>query len=286
MKKILVIGIKGMAGHVIFNKFKDEYGFVAYGIARNIEPSENTFNLDVNNTDVLGQIITEHKFDVIVNCIGILNKDAEDNPDKAIWFNSFFPHYLEKITKNTATKVIHISTDCVFSGNKGNYTEEDFKDGVGFYAQSKALGEIVNDKDLTIRTSIIGPELNENGIGLFHWFMSQPDDSQLKGYSQAFWSGITTIELAKVVKWAIEENVVGLKQIAPHHKINKFDLLQLFNEIFRENKLTIIEDDHYKVDKSLLSIVTKYTYNVPEYREMLIEMKEWIKSKKIYKYEI
>ena len=286
MKKILVIGIKGMAGHVIFNKFKDEYGFAAYGIARNIEPSENTFNLDVNNTDVLGQIITEHKFDVIVNCIGILNKDAEDNPDKAIWFNSYFPHYLEKVTKNTGTKVIHISTDCVFSGNKGNYTEEDFKDGVGFYAQSKALGEIVNDKDVTIRTSIIGPELNENGIGLFHWFMSQPDDSQLKGYSQAFWSGITTIELAKVVKWVIEENVVGLKQIAPHHKINKFDLLQLFNEIFRENKLTIIEDDHYKVDKSLLSIVTKYTYNVPEYREMLIEMKEWIKSKKIYKYEI
>lgn len=286
MKKILVIGIKGMAGHVIFNKFKDEYGFAAYGIARNIEPSENTFNLDVNNTDVLGQIITEHKFDVIVNCIGILNKDAEDNPDKAIWFNSYFPHYLEKVTKNTGTKVIHISTDCVFSGNKGNYTEEDFKDGVGFYAQSKALGEIVNDKDLTIRTSIIGPELNENGIGLFHWFMFQPDDSQLKGYSQALWSGITTIELAKVVKWAIEENVVGLKQIAPHHKINKFDLLQLFNEIFRENKLTIIEDDHYKVDKSLLSIVTKYTYNVPEYREMLIEMKEWIKSKKIYKYEI
>ena len=286
MKKILVIGFKGMAGHVIFNKFKDEYGFAVYGIARNIEPSENTFNLDVNNTDVLEQIITEHKFDVIVNCIGILNKDAEDNPDKAIWFNSYFPHYLERITKNTVTKVIHISTDCVFSGKKGNYTEEDFKDGVGFYAQSKALGEIVNDKDLTIRTSIIGPELNENGIGLFHWFMSQPDDSQLKGYSQAFWSGITTIELAKVVKWAIEENVVGLKQIAPHHKINKFDLLQLFNEIFRENKLTIIEDDHYKVDKSLLSTVTKYTYNVPEFREMLIEMKEWIKSKKIYKYEI
>ena len=286
MKKILVIGIKGMAGHVIFNKFKDEYGFAVYGIARNIEPSENTFNLDVSNTNALEQIIAEKKFDVIVNCIGILNKDAENNPDKAIWFNSYFPHYLEKITKNTATKVIHISTDCVFSGKKGNYTEEDFKDGIGFYAQSKALGEIVNKKDLTIRTSIIGPELNENGIGLFHWFMSQPDDSQLKGFSKAFWSGITTVELAEVLKWAIEENVVGLKQIAPHHKINKFDLLQLFNEIFRENKLSIIEDDHYKVDKSLLSTVTKYTYNVPEFREMLIEMKEWIKSKKIYKYEI
>ena len=100
MKKILVIGIKGMAGHVIFNKFKDEYGFAVYGIARNIEPSENTFNLDVSNTNALEQIIAENKFDVIVNCIGILNKDAENNPDKAIWFNSYFPHYLEKITKN------------------------------------------------------------------------------------------------------------------------------------------------------------------------------------------
>lgn len=286
MKKILIIGIKGMAGHVIFHKFKDEDNFNAYGIARNIEPAENIFNIDVSDTVALKKIVIENNFDIIVNCIGILNKDAEDNPDKAIWFNSYFPHYLEKLTKNTSTKIIHISTDCVFSGKKGNYTEADFKDGVGFYAQSKALGEIINEKDLTIRTSIIGPELNKNGIGLFHWFMSQSSDTPLNGYSNAFWSGITTIELAKVVEWAIEENVVGLKQIAPRNKINKFDLLNLFNEIFRQNKLKITEDNHYKVDKSLVSTVYEFTYDVPDYKQMLNEMKQWIRLKKIYNYEI
>lgn len=286
MRKILVIGIKGMAGHVIFNKFKTEEHYLVYGIARNIEPAENIFNLDVSDIDALNKIVNENHFDVIVNCIGILNKDAEDHPDKAIWFNSYFPHYLEKITKNTPTKIIHISTDCVFSGKKGNYTEDDFKDGIGFYAQSKALGEIINHKDVTIRTSIIGPEINPNGIGLFHWFMTQPVDKQLKGYSKAFWSGITTIELAKVIQWAIEENVVGLKQIAPHKKINKFDLLNLFNDVFRENKIKITVDNHYKVDKSLVSIVNEFTYEVPDYKVMINEMKQWITLNKLYHYEI
>lgn len=286
MKKILIVGIKGMAGHIIFRSFESDERYKVYGIARNTEASDSIFNLDISNTDVLKRIIDEYKFDIIVNCIGILNKDAEDNPDKAIWFNSYFPHYLEKLTKNTFTKVIHISTDCVFSGKKGNYTEKDYKDGIGFYAQSKALGEIINDKDTTIRTSIIGPEINKNGIGLFHWFMSQPITLELKGYSQAFWSGITTIELAKVIKWVIEDNVSGLKQIAPNNKINKYDLLNLFNEIFRDNKIHIVEDSHYKVDKSLVSINTDFIYNVPDYREMLNEMKQWIVSHNLYEYEI
>lgn len=285
MKKILVIGIKGMAGHVIFNKFKDEYGFAAYGIARNIEPSENTFNLDVNNTDVLEQIITEHKFDVIVNCIGILNKDAEDNPEKAIWFNSYFPHFLEKVTKNSKTKVVHISTDCVFSGKRGDYTEDDFRDGIGFYAQSKALGEIINDKDITVRTSIVGPEINKNGIGLFNWFMNQPENAELKGYSQAFWSGITTIELAKVVHDVLEKNVSGLKQVAPSEKISKYDMLVLFNEIFKNNNFKIEAFDGYKVDKSLRSVRQDYVYSTPNYKEMFLEMKQWIDSEKaLYHY--
>lgn len=285
MKKILVIGIKGMAGHVIFNKFKDEYGFAAYGIARNIEPSENTFNLDVNNTDVLEQIITEHKFDVIVNCIGILNKDAEDNPEKAIWFNSYFPHFLEKVTKNSKTKVVHISTDCVFSGKRGDYTEDDFRDGIGFYAQSKALGEIINDKDITVRTSIVGPEINKNGIGLFNWFMNHPENAELKGYSQAFWSGITTIELAKVVHDVLEKNVSGLKQVAPSEKISKYDMLVLFNEIFKNNNFKIEAFDGYKVDKSLRSVRQDYVYSTPNYKEMFLEMKQWIDSEKaLYHY--
>lgn len=281
MKKILVLGIKGMAGHVIFRSLPLLGEYEVYGIARNVNPSTSIFNLDVTNTEELKKII-DLQFDVIINCIGILNKDAEDNPHKAIWFNSYFPHFLEAVTKNSNTKVISISTDCVFSGKKGGYSENDFKDGEGFYAQSKSLGEIVNNKDLTIRTSIIGPELNKDGIGLFHWFMQQKKETN--GYTQAFWSGITTVELAKVIDQAIKKNITGLIVVASEKKIDKYNLLALFNKIFRNSSITINENSSYKVDKSMYSVRTDFNYIVPSYEEMLIEMKSWIiKNKILYK---
>ncbi|MBP4137811.1 dTDP-4-dehydrorhamnose reductase family protein [Flavobacterium geliluteum] len=273
MKKVLVIGIKGMAGHILFKSLPQLGEYDLYGIARNFESTDKTFNLDVSNIEELKKII-DSNFDIIINCIGILNKDAEDNPDKAIWFNSYFPHLLESLTKNTKTKVISISTDCVFSGKKGNYTESDVRDGEGFYAMSKAMGEIENEKDLTIRTSIIGPELNNNGIGLFHWFMQQKEG--VNGYSQAFWSGITTIELAKVIHQAILQDIKGLIIVAGKNKIDKYSLLKLFNRIFRNDALIVSENSKYKVDKSMKSLRTDFDYSVPSYEEMILEMKQWI----------
>lgn len=284
MKKILVIGIKGMAGHVVFKKLQQSNKYNVYGLGRNIERTDSVFNLDVSKTDELQTILSEHNFDVIINAIGILNKDAEDNPEKAVWFNSYFPHFLEMSTKGTKTKVIHISTDCVFNGEKGGYTENDIKDGIGFYAQSKALGEIDNEKDLTIRTSIIGPEINQNGIGLFHWFMSVPENIEIGGYTKAFWSGLTTIELAKVIMHVIENDISGLLQVAPEEKIDKYSLLKLFNEIFRNNTITVNPNDDYKVDKSLVSVRKDFKYKVPQYNQMLIEMKIWIESENTYTY--
>lgn len=275
MKKVLIIGIKGMAGHVLFKSLTELADYDVYGIARSITPSEKVFNLDVSNTKELQKVINLD-FDVIVNCIGILNKDAENNPHKAIWFNSYFPHLLESLTKETKTKVISISTDCVFSGKKGHYTETDFTDGEGFYAKSKSIGEIVNDKDLTIRTSIIGPELNTDGIGLFHWFMQQ--ESWVSGYSQVFWSGISTIELAKVVHQAIAQNVSGLIIVAGNPKIDKFSLLKLFNKIFRNDSLIVSENFKYKADKSMYSSRTDFDYKVPSYEQMILDMKRWVDS--------
>lgn len=274
-KKILVVGCRGMAGHVIYKKLQDK--FEVYGIARNIEESERVFNLDVKDTERLQKIIKENNFYAVINCIGILNKDAEDHPAKAIWFNSYFPHFLEEITMNTTTKVIHISTDCVFSGKKGGYTEDDFKDGIGFYAQSKALGEIINQKDLTIRTSIIGPEIKD-GIGLFHWFMSRKKDEELKGFTRAFWSGLTTVELANVIRYVLENDITGLLQVAPTKKIDKYSLLKLFNEVFRNNQISIQPNGDYSVDKSLVSIRKDFEYHVPDYHTMLLEMKSWIED--------
>jgi dTDP-4-dehydrorhamnose reductase len=240
-----------------------------------VEETATLFNLDVTDVSKLTAIINL-KFDVIINCIGILNKDAEDNPHKAIWFNSYFPHLLESITKGTKTKVISISTDCVFSGKRGNYTENDFKDGIGFYAQSKALGEITNTKDCTIRTSIIGPELNKDGIGLFHWFMNQ--NNAVSGYTKAFWSGITTVELANVIHNIIQQDIVGLLVVAGPTKIDKYSLLKLFNSIFKNNELEITENNSYEVDKSLSSIRTDFSYLVPNYNQMVEEMKIWINA--------
>lgn len=273
MKKILVIGIKGMAGHVIFNSLPKLGNYEVYGVARNVPSTNRIFNLDVSNTVELKKII-DLDFDVVINCIGILNKDAEDNPHKAIWFNSYFPHLLESYTKNTKTKVISISTDCVFSGKKGNYTETDFRDGEGFYAASKAMGEVINDKDLTIRTSIIGPELNKDGIGLFHWFMQQND--LVSGYSHAFWSGITTVELAKVIHQTILQDINGLLVVSGKPKIDKFSLLKLFNSIFRNDSLTIAENSNYKIDKSMYSSRDDFRYSMPTYEDMIQEMKLWI----------
>lgn len=276
MKKILIIGIKGMAGHMLYNYFSESELYDVYGLARNIESTPKLFDLDVSNTAQLQSLFTTHQFDYVVNCIGILNKDAEDFPSKAIWFNSYFPHYLEEITKETQTKVIHISTDCVFSGKDGGYTENDFKNGIGFYAQSKALGELTNAKDVTIRTSIIGPELNQNGIGLFHWFMSQSDDEVLKGFTNAFWSGITTLELAKVILEIINQNISGLIQVAPSSKIDKYSLISLFNSIYKNDKMAIEPNGNYHVDKSLVSIRTDFDYQVPSYQKMLESQKDWI----------
>jgi dTDP-4-dehydrorhamnose reductase len=276
MKKILVIGIKGMAGHMLYNYFDESKLYDVYGLARNIESTPKLFDIDVSDTAQLRSLFIANQFDYVVNCIGILNKDAEDYPSKAIWFNSYFPHYLEEITKETQTKVIHISTDCVFSGKEGGYTENDIKNGIGFYAQSKALGELTNAKDVTIRTSIIGPELNRNGIGLFHWFMSQSDGAVLKGFTNAFWSGLTTLELAKVVLEIINQNISGLIQVAPFSKIDKYNLISLFNSIYKNGKMTIKPNGNYHVDKSLVSVRTDFDYHVPNYEKMLESQKEWI----------
>ena len=281
-KKLLVIGINGMAGHVAFRYLKDTQKYQVYGMARNIEATENTFDLDVSDTIGLNKIVNDNQFDYIINCIGILNQDAENNPSKAIWFNSYFPHFLEEITKGSDAKVIHISTDCVFNGKEGNYSETSVKNGEGFYAQSKALGEIDNSKDLTIRTSIIGPEINTKGIGLFNWFMHQA--GEINGYTTAVWSGVTTLELAKAIEYSILNPLNGLVHLTNGVPINKFDLLHLFKEIWDRKHIKIEAYEGKVVDKSLKKS-ERFNYQVPSYKEMLADQHSWMqKFANLYEY--
>lgn len=281
MKKILLLGSAGMAGQILkleLLKRTDQIELV--DVARNNKISKPKILLDITNFIQLEHIISNGNFDFIINCVGLLNSFAEEYPDKAILINSYLPHFLEKITSSTNTRIIHISTDCVFSGKSGNYKESDFKDGIGFYAQSKALGEVINGKDLTIRTSIIGPDLNISGIGLFKWLMNQ--NGIINGYTKAFWSGVTTIQLSKVILDIINRTSIptGLIHLTNNAKISKFDLLNVIKNVFELKNLEIVEYNNYEVDKSLVNTRNDLNIKVPGYREMILEMREWMNENK------
>lgn len=275
-KRVLVLGSEGMVGHVVTLKLsalKDR--FEVFNINRSGQFIRPSVQMEVTDFEKLKAYYYTISPDVIINCIGLLNQTAENNPDQAVLINSYLPHFLERITKDTTAKVIHISTDCVFSGAKGGYTESDFKDGKGFYAQSKALGEINNSKDLTLRTSLIGPELKTDGVGLFNWFAAQR--GTIPGYHEVYWTGVTSIEMAKAIIEAINQNITGLYQLVNNDKVSKLELLRLFRKVFDHSPVSNIEPEHkVKHDKSLINTRYNFDYKVPSYDIMIAEMKEWM----------
>ncbi len=283
MKKVLIIGSKGMAGHVIYHFLRNETDFEIIDIARDNDLHAPTYQLDVSEFKRMTSVLIEEMPDVVINCIGVLNKDAEDHPDKSVLLNTYLPHFLAQRGNEIGFKLIHISTDCVFSGQRGSYTESSEKDGKGFYAQTKSLGEVCYGRHLTLRTSIIGPELKDNGIGLFHWFMRQR--GKLKGYTKAYWTGVTTLELAKAIIAAIRQDISGLHHLVNDSKINKYNLILLFKTVFSKREIEIEPFDDYTVDKSLIRTNRDFNYSVSSYEVMVEEMKNWIaKYPELYKY--
>jgi len=272
-KKILVLGANGMAGHMI-SLYLIERGNNVDTITRNkIQLGRNYVSNYNNDFKYIEELFFREKYDVIINCIGILNKDADNNKYFAVKFNSLLPHFLVELTKNSKTRVIHLSTDCVFSGNKGFYEESDFKDGPTFYDQTKSMGEIIYEKNLTFRNSIIGPDLSKKGIGLFNWFMQQEED--IKGFSEVMWNGVTTLVLAQAIEKAINDNLTGLYQLASE-PISKYHLLKLFNNELRSNKIKILEDTNLKVNKILRNTRNDFNFKIPSHEKMVRDMKNWI----------
>ena len=274
-KKILLFGSTGMAGHVIYYYLKSIGCYEIIDVSYRVKLTKDTLIVDVNNKELVKEAIYLNKPDLIINCIGVLIKGSKDHPDNAIYINAYFPHLLKKYADEVGAKLIHLSTDCVFSGKKGRYTESDFRDEDGVYGRSKALGEIINEKDLTLRTSIIGPELKQNGEGLFHWFMSQT--GEINGYINVIWNGITTLELAKAIDIAVKQEKVGIAHLTNGSTINKFDLLGLFKEIWKRNDITINPYEGQRSDKSI-SKSSHFEYPVPSYKEMLLEQYNWMEE--------
>ena len=283
MEKVLVLGNKGMLGHVLYETFQANCNNKKYdiiGINRSDDKSDNkSFKLDVLNLDKLEQFIKNKKPTHIVNCIGSLVEASLNKPSLAIQTNSLLPHFLNEISEKYNFKLIHISTDCVFDGKKGLYEETDKKTENNYYGLTKNLGEINNKRNLTIRTSIIGPELKSNPTGLFNWVISQKGKT-INGYANAIWSGLTTLELSKFIIWSLNKEISGIVHATNGIGISKYDLVKIINDVFNLDINLLVEDD-YKVDKSLLNNKIR-NYNFPSYISMIKEMKYWIKNNKMY----
>ena len=282
--KFFICGCNGMAGHTI-SLYLQEQGHEVYGFDLQESKLIKSFAGNAFDTETIARVIKDGKYDTVINCIGVLNQFAENNHALAAFLNSYFPHFLAKTTEGSDTQVIHMTTDCVFSGKKGSYTEHDLRDGETFYDRSKALGELEDDKNLSLRNSIVGADINPKGIGLLNWFMNNTTGEHpvVNGYTKAMWTGQCTYQLAKTMEAAAKERAHGLVNAVPDTDISKYELLKLFNIYLRGGRVQINPVEGVNADKSLKRTNWDFNYHIPDYEQMVAEMAEWIyKHKELY----
>ena len=272
--KVLILGSTGMIGHQVYNYLNNMNTYELSNISFRKKLNSDTILKNARNETEITQAIKNIDPDYVVNCIGVLIRGSNDDLENAIFVNAYLPHLLKRICTSINAVLIHMSTDCVFSGQKqGPYNEMDQKDGVGNYAITKALGEIDCDEHLTIRTSVVGPELKNSGEALFHWFMNQSDS--INGYTKSIWSGVTTYELAKVIDIAINKNITGLHHITNGRPITKYELLNLFKK-YTMKDITIIPLSAQHIDKSFRDNRGDLKHTIPIYENMIKEMMDQI----------
>jgi dTDP-4-dehydrorhamnose reductase len=280
--RVLVLGATGMLGYQVFKNCLNR-DILVNAIVRTKEKLiqrlgngiEDKLHIidDVKNTSAIERIVRKFKPDYLINCIGIIKQsDLAYDYYESIAINSLLPHQLLRLGSQFNFRLVHISTDCVFNGKRGNYTETDFSDASDLYGKTKFLGEVAYGSGITLRTSIIGHEITEQKVSLIDWFLSQR--VKTKGYVKAVFSGLTTLELANVIIDVVIAKKVepGLYQIASA-PISKFDLLRLTAEIYKKDILIESSEDVI-IDRSLNG--TKFSdltsYKAPSWSEMLNEM--------------
>ena len=258
MEKILVLGASGMLGNAVFRVLagspqSDVVGTVrssrSVGLLPNILRERLISGVDVENSDTLVFLFSKIRPTVVVNCIGLVKQLAEsDDPLQAIPVNSILPHRLARLCDAVGARLVHMSTDCVFSGKRGMYSETDFPDADDLYGRSKFLGEVDYPNAITLRTSIIGHE-RDGARSLINWFLSQ--EGQVKGYARAVFSGFPTVEIARIIRDYVIPNpeLHGVFNVSAE-PINKFDLLTLVAEVYGKS-IEIVSDDKLVIDRSL-----------------------------------
>lgn len=278
--KVLILGSTGLIGHQVFNYLHLNGRYDLSDIVYRKKLRESSVIVDARDEDIFFRAIKDISPNFIVNCIGALISSADNDIENAIFLNSYMPHRLASLADSLDAKLIHISTDCVFSGDKDSpYLEGDHKEGIGNYAKTKGLGEVIYKNHLTLRTSVVGPELKNDGEELFHWFMNQSE--AISGYTKSIWSGVTTIELAKAVECSIRRDITGLHHVTNNLSINKFDLLNLFKKHTGKD-INISPIDGKKSDKSFIDTRGLFDFEIPTYDLMIAEMIELMKNNSLY----
>lgn len=260
MKRILILGASGMLGSTLYRFFINDPHYKTFGTIRN-HSSSKYFKTNLQNSLISNISLEEDKDiktafnianpDIVINCVGIIKQQPNANDIHAnIIINAALPHKLSKYCDIHGARLIHFSTDCVFTGKNGYYKEEDEADSRDLYGVTKLLGEVSYKNTLTLRTSIIGHELNSSK-SLIDWFLSQND--AIKGYKNAIFSGLPTIEIASVLKEYVIPNpkLFGLYHLSVN-PINKYDLLSMVSQRYSK-EIDIIPDESIKIDRSLNS---------------------------------
>lgn len=259
-KRVLVLGASGMLGSTLFRAFFRDPEFETFGSIREASAMRHFApelhralipNVYLEGETGLLSAFSVARPDVVINCIGIIKQlpNANDHLE-SLAINSSLPHRLARYCDATRARLVHFSTDCVFSGKKGLYVEDDFPDAYDLYGRTKYLGEISYENSITLRTSIIGHELNRSN-SLIDWFLSQSEE--VKGFTKAVFSGLPTVEVARVVKEYVipNPNLSGLYHLSVD-PINKFDLLNLVAQAYGKN-IKILPDNKLVIDRSLNS---------------------------------
>lgn len=257
--KVIILGATGMLGNAVFKLLSAQNHLDVWGTirspsaARIFDPSQQAkliAHMDVLQQDCLIDLFRKHKPDVVINCVGLIKQfDSASDALAVLPVNAMLPHRLSRMCETVGARLVHISTDCVFSGSKGAYTETDPSDAYDLYGKSKFIGEVVDSANsITLRTSIIGHELNSQ-VSLIDWFLAQ--QGSVKGYTKAIFSGLPTVELAKVIRDHVltEPQLSGLYHVSVD-PIDKCSLLKLVAEAYGKD-IEIIEDAQVQIDRSL-----------------------------------
>ena len=286
--RILILGGDGMLGHRLLMHLQDRHetkvtlrreraAYERYGLFT----LENSYwGVEAKDTERLLEVVADFRPEAVVNAVGIVKqRGAAKEAIPSLEINALLPHRLALLCRAADARLVHLSTDCVFSGRKGNYTEDDVPDAEDLYGRTKLLGEVTDAGCITLRTSIIGLELSRR-TGLIEWFLAQR--GEIRGFTKAIYTGLTTAEMSHVIERVLVEHLhlSGVWQVASE-PISKYDLLVRFSEVLGRDDVSIVPDDTVRIDRSLLPVAFEKAtgYSTPGWNEMLKELSAEVRQR-------